>query len=194
MKRFLVLLFGLFLVFSLNAQDHLTFKGIPIEGKESDFVSKLEKQGFEIITSTNSGTALKGPFVGFDDCTILVISSKQTKTVWKVVAHLPEQASWSSTRSRYEDFIEKYTNKYGAPTDNYEFFVSPYERGDGYELQAISLEKGFYSSYWTSELGTIVVEIEAKSNSRGYVSLGYEDAKGVAIMRAEKNAMIEDDI
>lgn len=107
---------------------------------------------------------------------------------------MPSQVSWSSTRSRYEDFKETYTKKYGKPSDSYEFFIDPYERGDGYELQAIKLEKGYYTTYWELEAGTIVVEIDALSNSDGWVKLVYEDAAGCAIQEREKSQMISDEI
>jgi len=176
------------------AQEHMTFKNIPIEGNINDFVEKMEAQNFSVEEKLDGVITMKGSFAGFDDCRIYLIFSKKSQTVWKVTVSLPEQVSWTSTKSRYEDYKEKYTQKYGRPTKSYEFFLSPYERGDGYELQAISLEKGYYSTYWKSNLGTIVVEIEATSNSKGWVRLLYEDAAGVEIMKAEKNAAIEDDI
>lgn len=194
MKRIAILLFSLLLGITLNAQDHLSFKNIPLGGKISEFVATLKAQGFEVVAEVDAGAALKGPFVGFDDCTVLVLATKKTHSVWKVVAQLPEQRSWSSTYSRYDDFKQKYIEKYGKPTKTYEFFTSPYEKGDGYELQAISLEKGYYNNYWVMPAGTIVVKIEANSNSRGYVSLGYEDALATEIKDKEDNAIIEDDI
>lgn len=194
MKRLAFLLLSVVLCASLNAQEHLSFKNIPIEGNISDFISKLKVQGFTLEESMSNGAILKGPFVGYDNCTVYVLCSKSSKTVWKVVASLPSQVSWSSTRSRYEDFKETYTKKYGKPSDSYEFFIDPYERGDGYELQAIKLEKGYYTTYWELEAGTIVVEIDALSNSDGWVKLVYEDAAGCAIQEREKSQMISDEI
>lgn len=194
MKRiFLLILFCCFGI-ALYAQEHLTFKNIPIKGAASNFVAKLESQGFVVAERRDGLVTMKGTYVGLNDCQILIATTKKTQTVWKVVAWLPEQVSWSSTRSRYEDFKEKFTEKYGSPTKSYEFFVSPYELGDGYELQAISLEKGYYNTYWESELGIIAVEIDALSNSRGWVKFVYEDATSAKVMSAEKNAVIEDDI
>ena len=88
----------------MSAQEHLTFKNIPIEGSVSAYVAKLEAVGFYLLHENDGRSAiLQGSFAGFDDCTVYVIGSKSSKTVWKVVVGLPHQLSWSSTRSRYED-------------------------------------------------------------------------------------------
>lgn len=194
MKRLFILVFLCCFGVVLHAQQHLTFKSIPIQGSLSEFVGKLKAQGFVVENKYDTGISMKGSFVGFKDCSIIIMATAQTQTVWKVAAFLPDQSSWSSTCSRYEEFKEKYTNKYGKPSEEFEFFMSPYELGDGYELQAIALDKGAWSSYWVSDLGTIVVEINASNNSSGWVRLAYEDAEGVKIMKSEKNAIIDDDI
>lgn len=196
MKKFMIFFIFAFLsTRSMSAQEHLTFKNIPIEGSVLAYVAKLEAVGFNLLSEDDGRIAiLQGSFAGFDECTVYVIGSKSSKTVWKVAVSLPHQVSWSSTRSRYEDFKESYTAKYGKPTDSFEFFTDPYERGDGYELQAIKLEKGYYTTYWTLSVGTIIVDIRASNNSDGWVRLEYEDAAGVEIMNREKNKIIEDDI
>ncbi len=195
MKKFMIFFILTFLSVSLSAQEHLTFKNIPIEGSVSAYVAKLEAVGFYLLHENDGRSAiLQGSFAGFDDCTVYVIGSKSSKTVWKVVVGLPHQLSWSSTRSRYEDFKESYTAKYGKPADSFEFFIDPYEKGDGYELQAIKLEKGYYTTFWELSAGTIFVGISASNNSDGWVRLVYEDAAGVEIMNREKNQIIEDDI
>ena len=90
----------------------ITRKNIPIEGNITDFISKLKLQGFTLEESMSNGAILKGPFVGYDNCTVYVLCSKSSKTVWKVVASLPSQVSWSSTRSRYEDFKEIFEERF----------------------------------------------------------------------------------
>lgn len=137
---------------------------------------------------------MTGPFAGFSDCQILIVCSPKTQTVWKVTAYLPDQTSWSSVESRYKDFKKRYTDKYGTPDDSYEFFTDSYYDGDGYELQAIKLEKGYYVTYWKTALGIIAVEVGASSNSKGWVELGYEDKAGTAIMDKERSAIVDDDI
>lgn len=193
MRRFFVLLLTLFISVALNAQEHLTFKNIPIEGNMSNFITKMKAAGFKLNEMKDVGAIMTGPFVGYD-CTLAILCSRSSKTVWKVVAHLPSQVSWTSTRSQYDDFKERYTKKYGAPTQSFEFFLDPYERGDGYELQAIKLEKGHYVSYWDTPGGMIAVEIAASSNTDGWIKIVYEDAIGADVQSKEKDQMIDDEI
>ena len=76
----------------------------------------------------------------------------------------------------------------------YEFFLDPYKLGDGYELQAIKLEKGYYSTYWYLDLGIISIKIKALSNYTGWIMPTYEDAAGFSIKTKEKEQMISNDI
>ena len=196
MKKFCCLIIVLtFVAYSFaQEEEHLTFKNIPISGSISSFISKMKEAGFTLVEQIDDGAIMKGSFVGYSDCSVFVFCSSSSKTVWKVVAQLPSQSSWSSVKSRYRDFKEKYTTKYGEPFKNFEFFTDSYYEGDGYELQAMKLEKGYYSTYWKTERGFIVVSIDASSNSNGWVRLAYEDKEGVEIKRNELSAIVDDDI
>jgi len=194
MKRISLLLLSLFISLTLYAQDHLTFKGIPIDGPLSAFVEQMKAAGFTLTLSTTNGVAMEGTFAGFDDCTVLIVCTANSKTVWKVAVKLPVQNSWSSARYRYADFKDRFTDKYGKPSDCFEFFMSPYEEGDGYELQAIGLEKGHYSTYWQLPGGIIAVEISASNNTKGWVQFTYEDNQGASLKEMEQNRIINNDI
>ena len=47
MKRIFSVLFSLVFVLTLSAQRHMEFMGLPIDGKAKNFISELEKKGFE---------------------------------------------------------------------------------------------------------------------------------------------------
>lgn len=180
---------------STFAQDaHLSFKGLPITGVMSEFVPKHVKQGYTVMKESDTHTALVGSFAGFEDCTIIVLCSPISKTVWKVGVRLPEQSSWYSVESRYKEMKTLFTSKYGASVNHYEFFSRPYYEGDGYELQAVSNDKGTYISFWDRPGGGIIVEISASSNSRGWISIQYEDNTGGAVLTREKQSLVSDDI
>ncbi|MCF0174619.1 MAG: hypothetical protein HUJ95_04680 [Bacteroidales bacterium] len=193
-KKIIFFLVFLFLSISISAQEHLSFKNIPIDGNITDFVAKLKEQGFTVKENFKNSVILNGPFAGYDDCTIFVLFSTSSETVWKVSATLPHRSSWLSTLSMYQDFKEEYIKKYGVPSNSYEFFLDPYKLGDGYELQAIKLEKGYYSTYWYLDLGIISIKIKALSNYTGWIMLTYEDAAGFSIKTKEKEQMISNDI
>lgn len=44
MKKFIATLTVLFIAINIMAQEHLTFKGIPIEGSMTEFCQKLKKK------------------------------------------------------------------------------------------------------------------------------------------------------
>lgn len=177
---------------------HLTFRDVPIDGSLRAFTSRIEKKGFTLVytSADKSGAALTGKFIG-KDVTLIVVTSAKTNTVWKVAVDFEDQMSWYSLRSDYRDLKNSLTVKYGSPT-SFEYFRSPYEEGDGYEMTAIYAEKCVYVSYFDVKendkvVGTIALSIE-KHNSQGYISLRYEDAVNASMARSEKNANIYDEL
>lgn len=186
---FILVLFSL----TLFAQGHLTFKNIPIQGNISSFISKMKSAGFSFVEQNDKNCIMNGPFAGFSNCDIVIGFSPKTKTVWKVMAILPSQISWGSVLFRYLEYKQRFIDKYGK-AESFEFFEDPFYEGDGYELMAFRNEKATYASYWTTPLGIIQVAISASSNSHGWVTLGYEDKSGVAILDAERSAIINYDL
>ena len=56
MKKILITLTVLFAVIDIMAQEHLSFKGIPIEGSMTEFCQKLKSKGFTSIGRENNIT------------------------------------------------------------------------------------------------------------------------------------------
>ena len=98
------------------AQNHQTFKGVPIDGKTSVFVNQLKQKGFHQVD--NSGT-LKGAFAGYDDCEVTVLSSAQTGNVYGVRVQIPMCRANDDFRLMIYDEYKKLkaalTEKYGEP-------------------------------------------------------------------------------
>ena len=111
MKKILLSLLCIFSVFTLFAQtvetettaepmssteassvehQHLTFKGIPIDGTPEEFGRKLEAEGFEYNYKIQGLYWYKGgSFAGYSDCELIVKTYE--KLVYEVVAILPTQ-------------------------------------------------------------------------------------------------------
>lgn len=53
MKKILASLAVFLAVINIMAQEHLSFKGIPIEGSMTEFCQKLKTKGFTSIVDTN---------------------------------------------------------------------------------------------------------------------------------------------
>ena len=84
-----LILFISIISFAQNQKtEHLTFKGIAIDGTLTDYVSKMKQNGF-MHQSTNDGIAvLNGDFAGYKDCLISVYTIKQKDFVNKIVVAL----------------------------------------------------------------------------------------------------------
>lgn len=86
--------------------------------------------------------------------------------------------------------VTQFSIKYGSPTSHYEFFKDPYYDGDGYELQALELDKCTYFTIWKLDYGNI--SIQMSSNASLWIS--YEDADGVKKKHYNENKQIQNDI
>lgn len=192
MKKILFLLIGFIIALPSFAQEsqHLEFKGIPLDGKLSDFVSKLSKEGFTFKEYARDYVAvMEGNFAG-NNATIYILSTQKSKIVWKVAVNYDKKESWSSLKSDYYNMKELFTKKYGDTNKHYEFFSKPYYEGDGYELQALRKEKCHYISFYDLPLGKALVEI----SQFGHIQIGYEDNINYKLKKEEEESEALDDI
>ena len=193
MQKLLSLFVTLTVCLSIYAQEsaHLTFKGIPIDGTLQAYVQKLKNAGFSFSKYSDSGNMafLNGTFTG-KPVEVIVVASPKTKTVWKVSVYYPEQVSWYSIKTDYYDLVASLTQKYGNPTDHYEFFMDPYYEGDGYEMQAVRMEKCHFISAFESSKGVISCEISKYEQ----LKVSYEDSLNSSKMRTERENAVQEDL
>lgn len=64
MKKIILTLTVLFATINVMAQDHLSFKGIPIEGSMTEFCQKLKAKGFTSVGREKNLTLFSGDFTG----------------------------------------------------------------------------------------------------------------------------------
>lgn len=185
--KLLTVIFCLF-VSVVFSQEHLKFKGIPINGNISAFTSELVKLGFKLEGTDQTINTFSGDFVN-NKCTIFIVASKKSKVVWKVKAFLPKDENWYSLKQKYYNLKKEYTEKYGIG-ESYEYFSKPYYEGDSYEMQALELEKCTYSTYFETANGTICVEISKFKQ----IAISYEDKINSDLDELEKKASISNDI
>lgn len=176
-KSFLLFAALLLIVEFCYSEGHMTFKGIEINGSIQDFNHELAKQGYVENETNSEGTAvlLIGKFAGFDNCSIAVFATPIEKQVYAVYVALPEQDSWYTLKSRYNELKASLTNKYGNPDTDIHTFISPYYEGDGYELQALRMNKCTYASYYMTSLGRVIVSITEAGYGKGNIAIVYQD-------------------
>jgi len=162
------------------SSEHLKFRDIEIDGTATQFLSKLKNLGYLLRNIDDGIYSLDGKFGG-KECDIYFLSTEKTKTVWKVAVFFEEKRNWSFLKSDYNSIKEQLTIKYGHPKDSYNFFSSPYQEGDGYELQAIQNEKCRYLTIWELEGGSIALQISESCR----LVIQYEDKTNMKKMQKE---------
>ncbi len=178
MKKLLFILLSIVFLTPVFAQsnDHMTFKGVPIDGSLSDFTIKMKQKGFTLL-GTQDGVALfNGEFAAYKDCTIGAVSSKSTNTVSKVGVIFPECETWSQLYRNYGQLKEMLTQKYGEPTENIEKFDSYSEpRDDNMRMYEVKMDRCVYVAIWETKKGDIELAIDHADFSSCFVRLSYWD-------------------
>ncbi|WP_418992461.1 hypothetical protein [Alistipes sp.] len=122
-KVLLTVCFFLFCGFVCAQTEHFTFKGLPIDGEEQEFIEELELQGYRRVryietcgNKTVNENVLSGSFTGRDSH-IKIYSTPISNTIWKVrVMFMHNFDTWKEIKSAYEQLVDLYDQKYGSPT------------------------------------------------------------------------------
>ena len=95
------------LCFALNsfAQEHLKFKGIPIEGSITSFCEKLKSKGLEQVETDNNATFFVGDFTG-RNATIGVAATDDGKNVYSVAVCFDPSKEWNTLVNTYDYYIK----------------------------------------------------------------------------------------
>lgn len=194
MKKLFTLFVVCLVAISAAAQEHLTVKGVSMGGTLNSVITQLKKSGLSTsLYSTADSPVLEGSFAGISGCRFVFGATDDGKLVYRIGIMTPFERSWSSVKSTYESLKSSYTAKYGEPK-SFEYFINPYELGDGYELQALSLDKCVYQSYYFIEGGAITIEMSGTSSRQGYVVITYEDSANLEKAQSDLNVIINEEI
>lgn len=181
MKKIFFMLYLAFTVFATasaqNVSEHMTFKGIPIDGTLNSFVTKLKQKGFTYI-STDDGVAMfRGDFAAYKNCTVGVVSSKEKDLVVKVAVIFPSHETWAALESNYLSLKQMLTAKYGEPSDCIETFQSYSQpEDDNMKIYELQMDRCKYQTLFETEKGNIELLLSHQSFSQCYVILSYYDA------------------
>lgn len=98
------------------AQNHQTFKGVPINGTVADFAQKLETKGFTSAGNDDDGSvAMQGTFAGYNNCNVSLLQIPGTDRIYgvKVVITIEMPLSFTDEYQKMKSMLEE---KYGEPT------------------------------------------------------------------------------
>lgn len=182
MKTVLISLFCFVLTMTSFAQnntdttEHMTFKGVPIDGTLNEYVSKMKQSGFALIGTEDGVAMLKGDFAAYKGCIIGVATLKGKDLVSKITVIFPEQEAWSSLSSNYYNLKELLTEKYGEPSETVEKFDTYSEPDDdNAKMYEVGMDRCKYFTTFELENGSIQLSIENGGFSSSFVMLSYYD-------------------
>ena len=180
MKRILIALLFVFScigVMAQNANEHLKFMGIPINGTLESFTQKLVAKGLKREHAWDNALLLKGTFAGKSGSGVCVMRVPSRNIVYKVVVCLPSKDTWEWLENDYKEFKEMLTTKYGEPYKCSESFKEgTYVGSDYLKISALKGGECEYYSAWGSTEGMILLEIfNADGSSDSCVRLTYID-------------------
>lgn len=190
MKKILtiIILLAFFAVTASAQTGHLEFMGIPITGTPIQMGQKLKAKGFTFKGNLDEDIReYTGKFAG-NNVSLYVAS--QNNNVWKIVVDYIRSNSFTTLKSAYNKMVTQFTLKYGDPMGHFEYFKDPYYEGDGFELQALKLQKCCYFTGWSLEKGNISVTISAIPS----ILISYEDLDGVNKKQDNESEQILNDI
>ena len=172
-------------------EEHLTFKGIPINGAPEEISKQLQAHGFvQAEVFQNGSICLDGTFAAVENCIIVINYSKLVETTWAITVWFPEQDSWFSLQDQYQRFKDMFIKKYGRPEKDFEFFMPPYEDGDGDELSALKSDYVTYMSFFYTDLGVITVELDTSC----CLKITYEDKFNSDLVSKQRESVANEDI
>ena len=181
MRKFTVLFAFMVIALTSYAQsnsEHLSFKGIPIEGSMSEFCQKLQDKGLTSIGSKNNLTLFTGDFTG-RNATIGVTATDDGKSVFAVVVLFDPSGEWNTLVNTYTYYKDLYTRKYGKPTISKE--NNPAHSDSNTALMA-EVHQGtvVWGSAWEVTGGNLELSIEKTTGIyEGMVVIRYRDSQNV---------------
>lgn len=175
MRRFLTTIISLIFATSVFAQEtHLKFKGVPIDGSLTEFVSKMKTAGFTHISTEDGIAFLEGDFAGHKNCIVGVCTVKPLNIVSMIAVIFENEYNWSDLESDYNTLKGMLTEKYGAPTQVIEEFESTYLDDDD-KLRELRANRGTWESVFETESGDIELLIHSEGYDSSHVALYYRD-------------------
>ena len=174
---FLTITFAFTTIFSIaQTSEHISFKGVKIDGKLDEYVSKMKQNGFTHLGTEKGNAILNGDFAGYKNCNVGVSTLSQNDLVYKISVLLPEQDKWSGLSSNYFELKQMLIEKYGNPTDVVEKFDGYSEpKDDNRKMYEVKFDRCKYYSIWRTEKGQIKLAIDHSESSTCMVKLLYFD-------------------
>lgn len=166
--------------------EHMTFKGVPIDGKLTEFIVKMKDKGLEYLATEDGMAFFQGDFAGYKSCYIGAHKMPQKDIVYSVVVLFPECETWSNLSSNYYDLKKMLSIKYGEPVNVVEEFDSYSQpKDDNSRMHEVGMDNCKYYTIWDTNRGEIQLSIEHDGYSKKLVKVMYLDKINMEIMKGK---------
>lgn len=172
--------------FAQNDSEHMTFKGVPIDGTLSEYIQKMKQKGFIHIGTEDGVAMLTGDFAAYKNCFVGVATLKQKDLVSKITVVFAPCDTWSTLASNYFSLKEMLTKKYGKSLECVEKFQSDLQpKDDNAKMYEVEFDRCKYYTIWQTEKGNIELSISHTGVTSCFVKLAYFDKINGEIIEAE---------
>lgn len=189
MKNLLITLGLVLSTMQLVAQtadnQHLIFKGVPIDGTMNEYVAKMKLNGFAVIATEPGATMLQGDFASYKKVIIGVVTLQKKDLVSKIKVMFPKHEDWASLYGNYSNLRDMLTQKYGTPTEIIEEFPSyPNLNNETLKFMYVSSGECNYKTIFETPNGKITLYLD-HIDSDCFVALSYLDKINGNIIKAK---------
>ncbi len=175
---------------AMEQSTHLKFKGVPIDGSLAQFTARMERKGFEVVSSSDAEVQqLEGDFAGFKECDVYVSTLDNNDLVAQITVCFPSQEQWKNLYGDYKNLKDMLIEKYGRPTSCVERIDRLYNTDESSRMLAINMGNYKYNTRFSTDEGDIILSIEHRSFRLCFVQLVYRDKENGETVR---DAAIDD--
>ena len=176
-----------------QTSEHMSFKGVPIDGTLNEYVAKMKQSGFQYLGAEDGTALLNGDFAGYKNCHVAVTTLNKIDLVHKIGVIFPNQETWSRLYSNYSDLKQMLTEKYGNPNEEVELFdVKPFQLplDDNMKMNQVGIDNCKFFTVWKTDKGEIQLSIDHSGFTSCFVKVVYFDRINSAII----NEKVKDDL
>lgn len=158
-KVLLVLSFA-YLPYSSTSQ---TFDGVFIGGDFNECINKLKLKKYKLIhvADNNLAAVFEGVY-NYQKIQLFVLSTPTTKKAFSFTLFMPKENTFETLESDFSKLYEIFYDKHGEPDLFKSEFLTPYVKGDGYEITALKLERAKIEATWFDKSNkSITIEISS---------------------------------
>ena len=179
MKKIVCIIFAITMFFGANAQNHLTFLGVPIDGTLDQFSERVSEKGLTLVQRVNDIDFYYGSFLGYD-CIVGAVPREEKDLVYSVLACIIPFEDWKTLQSTYFDVKKKLTAEYGTPEEVEEKFSNS-PRNDAEKFQSVIDGKCHYETSFVTKSGNISVSIEVQEGIGPTVLVQFVDDENAVL-------------